>query len=878
MNNKKSTKRTLTSSVLALILCMAMFIGTTFAWFTDNASAGVNSIQSGTLDVALMMKNSEGKWVSAEGEVLNFVKAADAPANEAVLWEPGCTYELPELKIVNQGNLALKYEIVVTWAKGDLKLLEVIDWTVNGVALDTMTGNLIAGAESDPFTIKGHMQESAGNEYQGLTIEGVSISVYATQDTVEYDSFDNQYDVNAPRLIWDGTADTSWYTGNAKTYELSTPEQLAGLAKLVNAGDAFTGITITLAANMDLNNLAWTPIGTTSAPFNGTLDGAGYTIYNLNVSGEKWLGLVGYVKNAASIYNVTIDGATVVGYDYVGSVLGGGYLAKDCVAGCAVENAVIIANPYWDDTKGTYDGGAKAGVVAGYAINGNIYNNKAIDSKVYAYRDLGGIVGMVSGENRAVSAYGNTVENVSLYYTTVDGKYDEDKTNGNMASIVGRASNATVRENYGEVELNETPVAVAAVNEVSEFKDSIADNKGGEVVIVASGQDLNALKNYTFPADTKVTIYNAVFEDTVGIRYSYVQGDVTFVNCVFDATSSYAYHTDGGKGTIDFQGCAFHGWVSYGSSLSGVTFSDCEFYGNGNYGTIRAWCNTTITNCSFDYSNVNTEDDYSEGVMPQGGATVTINNCNLGANAICTSFDSEDGKIVYEETTAYVDGAEDIAAALTSGVDVVMTSDVDAGGQVFVNKGSVLDGNGKTLTVSSGDAAYESGLTVTEGTVKNITVAGAYRGLGVGGSGASEMTGDVTYENVIVTGATYGVNIGIGNGHKLTMISCTIPDWNSYSGLGSAQFTDCTFTSEGTWYAAQRISANATFTYTNCKFEQNTYNNAEGNDNYYLDSYGNGTIVFENCYMGDTLVTSENLTTLFQIDPDNNTTVKVVNK
>ena len=53
MNNKKSTKRTLVSSILSLVLCMAMLIGTTFAWFTDDATSAVNTIQSGSLKIAL---------------------------------------------------------------------------------------------------------------------------------------------------------------------------------------------------------------------------------------------------------------------------------------------------------------------------------------------------------------------------------------------------------------------------------------------------------------------------------------------------------------------------------------------------------------------------------------------------------------------------------------------------------------------------------------------------------------------------------------------------------------------------------------------------------------------------------------------------------
>ena len=196
MNNKRATKRALLTSVMALVMCVVMLVGTTFAWFTDTASTGVNKIQAGNLDVGLEMKDANGKWVSAEGKTLTF-KTKDNRAADQILWEPGCTYELPELRVVNKGNLALKYKIQITGIQGDAKLNEVIDWTINDAAIDLTEQHLAAKTEGAAFTIKGVMQTTAGNEYQGLSIEGIGITVYATQDTVENDSFGNTYDANA---------------------------------------------------------------------------------------------------------------------------------------------------------------------------------------------------------------------------------------------------------------------------------------------------------------------------------------------------------------------------------------------------------------------------------------------------------------------------------------------------------------------------------------------------------------------------------------------------------------------------------------------------------------------------------------------------------
>ena len=110
MNNKKTTKRALLSSVMAIVLCLAMLIGTTFAWFTDSASTAVNKIQAGNLEIELQMKDNNGNWVNAEGKTLPFLVEGKIPAKGTqILWEPGCTYYVPEVRVVNKGNLAVKF-------------------------------------------------------------------------------------------------------------------------------------------------------------------------------------------------------------------------------------------------------------------------------------------------------------------------------------------------------------------------------------------------------------------------------------------------------------------------------------------------------------------------------------------------------------------------------------------------------------------------------------------------------------------------------------------------------------------------------------------------------------------------------------------------
>ena len=188
-DNRTSVKRSLFVSAIALTLTAALLIGSTFAWFTSTASTGVSKVEAGKLKVTLLNGNKE----LSSTDVLTWQKAEGQTGT--ALWEPGCTYNLEPITIKNTGSLALKYKIVITGIKGDADLNKVIDWNVNDTALDA--DHPLAVGESKELTISGHMQENADDNYQGKTIDGISITVVATQDTVEYDSNGNQYDKDA---------------------------------------------------------------------------------------------------------------------------------------------------------------------------------------------------------------------------------------------------------------------------------------------------------------------------------------------------------------------------------------------------------------------------------------------------------------------------------------------------------------------------------------------------------------------------------------------------------------------------------------------------------------------------------------------------------
>ena len=224
MTSSKSTKRALVSSALAILMCVAMLIGTAFAWFTDTASTGVNKIQAGNLDIELSYKNNStgGEFKKADKNTSVF--------NDEALWEPGHV-EYVVLKVSNTGSLALKYKLGINIANevgstnvynNAFNLSDYIRFAVlndDQSSLDrdalvaaaadsklikegyTAENNMTAGADK-VVTLVVWMPTTVGNEANHKTEVtapsiDLGISVVATQYTHENDSFNNQYDAKA---------------------------------------------------------------------------------------------------------------------------------------------------------------------------------------------------------------------------------------------------------------------------------------------------------------------------------------------------------------------------------------------------------------------------------------------------------------------------------------------------------------------------------------------------------------------------------------------------------------------------------------------------------------------------------------------------------
>ena len=246
----KSTKRALISSALAILMCAAMLIGTTFAWFTDTASTGVNKIQAGNLDIEVeYAKEAMDSDGNLTGEITEFktIKDSTEVFDGNALWEPG-RREYVIFRISNKGSLALKYKFNLTVVKQKAGINKAGEeyfladylcasakaseeknfdygsgfsslgmfmtlWNDLSAAGTTpaleekplssavFEGTLKAG-EKQAAAIVVWMPTTVGNEANAISSDKAAtvdfgITVVATQDTVENDSFGNTYDKDA---------------------------------------------------------------------------------------------------------------------------------------------------------------------------------------------------------------------------------------------------------------------------------------------------------------------------------------------------------------------------------------------------------------------------------------------------------------------------------------------------------------------------------------------------------------------------------------------------------------------------------------------------------------------------------------------------------
>ena len=707
----KNTKRSLLFSVLALILCCALLAGTTLAWFTDTASTAVNKIQAGTLDVALEMKDAEGNWVTAEGKTLQFKKAAGAPTDEQVLWEPGCTYQLPELRIVNNGNLKLKYRIDISGIVGDAKLLDAIDFTYgNGIDINAEV-TLEPNDATAGIIIKGHMKEDAGNEYQGLSIDGIGITVYAAQATGEYDSFDNIYDTDATYLNKDAD-------GN---FLISSADELVFFAKDVNVNhNNYADKTVKLMADIDLAGKKWIPVGQTQvSSFQGTFDGQNHTIKNMTVNytgtnSDYACGLFGWIElhngSPIVIQNVRFDNANVTGIKYTGVVAGYANGASGAeIKNCTVANSTVVSN-----TK-------NAGGIIGYMGRGVLTGNTVSGCTISAKFDVGGIANSVEP---AVTFQNNKVENTTIYY---------EGTQAYDAAGIFTGGKVVYRDDNTKTTF--TPDSTNTSDNVTVSKQ----------VTVSTANELSAALKDTYNADTVIKLANNI--TLSGEWGAHALNATNSAKLTIDGNNktiyglySSEYHKLGGfnsNGLVTTIGASFSSVTFKNLTVSGATLTNKggESAATGVFVGDTNTVNVAFENCTVTDATVNcykwaggfvgfTQDVYNN-------KTMTFTNCVVSDSTINTTDSSVGGLVGHNYTDLNISGCQ-IKGTTSIACAEERTGDVAKAGYLVgtVSGGTTTIGG---ITVESivtldtkGGTTYDTtgyvGRTDGSGTVSGVTV------------------------------------------------------------------------------------------------------------------------------------------------------------
>ena len=441
MKRKNTTRNALITSIISMLLCVSMLVGTTFAWFTDEVTSGRNTIASGNLDVVLEYKNDwDDEWKPVDENTKIF--------KDGALYEPGYT-EVVFLRVSNAGSLALKYNLTVdvyeetpstnvndeefklsdylqvgTYIQdeynGDANYADILMPIMFGsreAALGSVTLGKLADfdgslASSRPLlpgdktaqvmAVVLTMPETVGNEANhktGVAAPQITLGVklLAAQYTHEEDSFDNQYD-----------ADADW-TQPVKRNEITNLEELRAAAAA--GGEYYLADNVTIGAeevavavNNDfvlyLDGYSIDASAMAGRPFE-LADGVDFTIngevsndYTSNVEGQEavLLGTYGLI-NIPADNNATI---TLNGGKYVGATDNGSFIKPRGTGAVSITMNDVVAIDQSSNGSYLIHAGDYAGTQFEMVVNGGYYESYAGFNVPYA--DIKGATIVATGD------------------------------------------------------------------------------------------------------------------------------------------------------------------------------------------------------------------------------------------------------------------------------------------------------------------------------------------------------------------------------------------------------------------------------------------------------------------------------------------------
>ncbi|MBE6641521.1 MAG: hypothetical protein E7619_08030 [Ruminococcaceae bacterium] len=686
---KNTTRKALLTSVLSLMLCFSMLIGTTFAWFTDTVTSAGNIIKTGKLDV-------EMHW--AEGS--EAVPTADAGWTDASSgaifdydnWEPGYV-QVRHIRIANKGTLAFKYNvsIIANGIVSDLaKVIDVYyidpakqieeradltDMPRLGTLTEVLaklgeTGNgILEKDESDVITIAFKMQETAGNEYQEKSIgSDFSVQLFATQLTFEGDSFDDQYDVDAPvatykvnpsnvqdyldgkygsttnmKLVLEAGDYGVLYLGRPTKYAGSNTTYVCGQGTL-HTGSFETTDAETFKAHLADNKWHTTPQYTT-------------TVENLMIVGEDGAKVAGLIHSTGHSYGDVYDYVRDIDYD-----AGSAYYSTSYISDVTIENVAFTgkidintsdANTVIDgitfrDCSFTTGGTASAnGAAIRYYNEAN--NGKVKNLTVENCEFNSCYQGIYTGHINGISVLGNTFDTLGHNAIALQGGGPVNfKTvvikNNVMKNVadrvirfneVGADSQITIQYNAavnsgnsaGEV-IKATSIANGATFDVqyndwggkTVANDELKDKANTEATYADDNTGLNAA--LTSGAGTIILGSGEyiVPDSASGKTLTLVGNGETKITAQNDGASEgngdYSFHSS----TVTFENITLTSTGTYhpGYPYMIGTFNNCTL--NGVWSLYRS---ATFNDCTFNVSG----DLYN--VWTWGAEAATFNNCTF---------------------------------------------------------------------------------------------------------------------------------------------------------------------------------------------------------------------------------------------------------
>ena len=625
MTKKYSTKKALVASVLSLVLCFSMLIGTTFAWFTDSVTSAGNIIKTGNLDVEMYW--AEG---TEDPSTANWTDASTGAIFDYDNWEPGYV-EVRHIKIANEGSLALKYKVLIQ-ANGEVSdLADVIDVyyvdpaiqvadraaLANAPKLGTLTEVLAGLGESgngtleadtaDTITIALKMQESAGNQYQNKSIgTDFSVIVLATQATAEDDSFDDQYDFDATYTAEIDQLNAKLaaaQSGETVEYALTHDAYIDSMIKVPN------GVTLVLNGN------GHQAIVNTAYPF--YVNNANIQMNDVTITGKATYAI--FTKGAiwdyngnnatvnASFNNVTVDldkaNNFPVTFNGIGEIT-----MKDCT----VKGAGLPSGDYADgmhvfagaEINLTVDGGEIGGIM----LNSNYAAAATMDVK------NGAVIEKVDLEVSSASDGSNVVAPVTVSAdSTVKDMFHAVYSANQLVKVLEAGGNALLVNN------------ITTSNKLTVKDGAYLDGNGKTIDFAGNFNGYEKALNLEGGATVKnLNVANAgraygsdgndgdIYLDNISGTYAhyFFNGDTT--------TNSNVYVTNS---TLD-------GWISYGNANL-FSFDNCVLKGETSrfHGICYfvVYSDAEFKNCTFDnfYMAMN------KGALNSGaaGSVITIDNC-----------------------------------------------------------------------------------------------------------------------------------------------------------------------------------------------------------------------------------------------------------